>query len=145
MVCMVFLHGYATMLLFLLFVCVHVRTCSKTIPQEEVITLVQSNIKCFSRMFVNRVPHMLDADYTPYSAVNIFVKDLVRKVSLFKFLISLSNELILFHFCSKTNFLQGIVLSQGKSRGVHLHLAATAHQQFLLGHFCDCQPVHCIA
>ncbi|MCO5612204.1 hypothetical protein L7F22_066466 [Adiantum nelumboides] len=55
-----------------------------------------------SWMFVNRVPHMLDADYTPYSAVNIFVKDL------------------------------GIVLSQGKTCGVHLHLAAIAHQQFLL-------------
>lgn len=30
------------------------------------------------RMFGNRVPHMLDEDYTPYSAVDIFVKDLVR-------------------------------------------------------------------
>lgn len=29
------------------------------------------------RMFGNRVPHMLDEDYTPYSAVDIFVKDLV--------------------------------------------------------------------
>jgi 3-hydroxyisobutyrate dehydrogenase-like beta-hydroxyacid dehydrogenase len=28
-------------------------------------------------MFGNRVPHMLDNDYTPYSAVDIFVKDLV--------------------------------------------------------------------
>ncbi|KAH7372825.1 hypothetical protein KP509_17G023200 [Ceratopteris richardii] len=54
-----------------------------------------------SWMFVNRVPHMLDADYTPLSAVNIFVKDL------------------------------GIVLAQGRNCRVHLHLAATAHQQFL--------------
>ena len=27
-------------------------------------------------MFQNRVPHILDGDYTPLSAVNIFVKDL---------------------------------------------------------------------
>ena len=32
-------------------------------------------------MFSNRVPHMLDNDYTPYSAVDIFVKDLVRTIS----------------------------------------------------------------
>lgn len=31
-------------------------------------------------MFVNRVPHMLDADYTPHSALDIFVKDLVSSV-----------------------------------------------------------------
>ena len=31
-----------------------------------------------ARMFVNRVPHMLDNDYTPKSALDIFVKDLVR-------------------------------------------------------------------
>ena len=29
-----------------------------------------------SWMFENRVPHMLDGDYTPRSAVDIFVKDL---------------------------------------------------------------------
>lgn len=29
-------------------------------------------------MFENRVPHMLDNDYTPYSALDIFVKDMVR-------------------------------------------------------------------
>ncbi|KAI5066263.1 hypothetical protein GOP47_0018887 [Adiantum capillus-veneris] len=69
-------------------------------PRDLYQTIAHSNGS--SWMFVNRVPHMLDADYTPYSAVNIFVKDL------------------------------GIVLSQGKSCGVHLHLAATAHQQFLL-------------
>lgn len=28
-------------------------------------------------MFENRVPHMLDNDYTPYSALDIFVKDMV--------------------------------------------------------------------
>lgn len=38
----------------------------------EVITASAGN----SWMFENRVPHILDADYTPRSAVDIFVKDL---------------------------------------------------------------------
>lgn len=38
----------------------------------EVITASAGN----SWMFENRVPHMLDGDYTPRSAVDIFVKDL---------------------------------------------------------------------
>lgn len=63
---------------------------------------VVSHTNGSSWMFVDRVPHMLDADYTPRSAVNIFVKDL------------------------------GIVLSQGKRFNIPLYLAATAHQQFLL-------------
>jgi 3-hydroxyisobutyrate dehydrogenase-like beta-hydroxyacid dehydrogenase len=33
------------------------------------------------RMFVNRVSHMLDNDYTPKSALDIFVKDLVSLFS----------------------------------------------------------------
>jgi 3-hydroxyisobutyrate dehydrogenase-like beta-hydroxyacid dehydrogenase len=37
------------------------------------------------RMFENRVPHMLDGDYTPYSALDIFVKDLVRLKSTYAF------------------------------------------------------------
>lgn len=36
------------------------------------------------RMFENRVPHMLDNDYTPYSALDIFVKDLVRLATVIK-------------------------------------------------------------
>lgn len=35
-----------------------------------------------SWMFENRVPHMLASDWTPLSAVNIFVKDMVRKARL---------------------------------------------------------------
>jgi len=31
------------------------------------------------RMFENRGPHMLENDFTPYSALNIFVKDLVSQ------------------------------------------------------------------
>jgi putative dehydrogenase len=54
-----------------------------------------------SWMFENRVPHMLDDDYTPLSAVEIFVKDL------------------------------GIVLDQGRGYRFPLPLAAAAHQQFL--------------
>ncbi len=54
-----------------------------------------------SWMFVNRVPHMLDDDFTPLSAVDIFVKDL------------------------------GIVLDSGRGLRFPLPLAAAAHQQFL--------------
>ena len=53
-----------------------------------------------SWMFENRVPHILNGDYTPLSAVNIFVKDL------------------------------GIVLDHGQKAVFPLPLAATAHQMF---------------
>lgn len=54
-----------------------------------------------SWMFENRMPHVLAGDYTPFSAVNIFVKDL------------------------------GIVLETGKQLTFPLPIAATAHQQYL--------------
>ena len=54
-----------------------------------------------SWMFQNRVPHILAGDYTPLSAVNIFVKDL------------------------------GIVLDTAKKTAFPLPLTATAHQMFL--------------
>ena len=54
-----------------------------------------------SWMFNNRVPHILAGDYTPLSAVDIFIKDL------------------------------GIVLETGKSLTFPLPLSAAAHQQFL--------------
>ncbi len=54
-----------------------------------------------SWMFQNRVPHILDGDDTPRSAVNIFVKDL------------------------------GIVLDQARGLTFPLPLAAAAHQLFL--------------
>ena len=54
-----------------------------------------------SWMFQNRVPHILEDDYTPLSAVDIFVKDL------------------------------GIVLETGHAMTFPLPLTATAHQQFL--------------
>ena len=54
-----------------------------------------------SWMFENRVPHVLDGDYTPLSAVEIFVKDL------------------------------GLVLDTGKEARFPLPIAAAAHQQFL--------------
>nr|XP_048329007.1 uncharacterized protein LOC107418532 isoform X2 [Ziziphus jujuba var. spinosa] len=56
-----------------------------------------------SWMFENRVPHMLDNDYTPYSALDIFVKDL------------------------------GIVSRECLSRRVPLHISTVAHQLFLAG------------
>lgn len=54
-----------------------------------------------SWMFQNRVPHILDGDYTPLSAVNIFVKDL------------------------------GIVLDAARKLQFPLPLAAAAHQLYL--------------
>lgn len=54
-----------------------------------------------SWMFENRVPHILDGDYTPLSAVNIFVKDL------------------------------GIVLDAAHQLKFPLPLAAAAHQLYL--------------
>jgi 3-hydroxyisobutyrate dehydrogenase-like beta-hydroxyacid dehydrogenase len=54
-----------------------------------------------SWMWENRVPHILDGDDTPLSAVNIFVKDL------------------------------GIVLDQARSLTFPLPMAAAAHQLFL--------------
>jgi putative dehydrogenase len=53
-----------------------------------------------SWMFENRVPHILAGDYTPHSAVDIFVKDL------------------------------GIVLDTGKALDVPLPIAEAAHRQF---------------
>jgi putative dehydrogenase len=54
-----------------------------------------------SWMFQNRVPHILAGDYTPLSAVNIFIKDL------------------------------GIVLDAAKKLQFPLPLAAQAHQLYL--------------
>ena len=54
-----------------------------------------------SWMFENRVPHVLKRDFSPLSAVDIFVKDL------------------------------GIVLEAGYEQRFPLPIAAAAHQQFL--------------
>ena len=54
-----------------------------------------------SWMFQNRVPHILEGDYTPLSTVNIFVKDL------------------------------GLVLDAGRKLSFPLPLAAAAHQLYL--------------
>jgi putative dehydrogenase len=63
---------------------------------------VISNSAGSSWMFANRVPHMLDGDYTPRSAVDIFIKDL------------------------------GLVLDAGRELRFPLPLAAAAHQLFLM-------------
>lgn len=55
-----------------------------------------------SWMFQNRVPHILEGDYTPHSAVNIFIKDL------------------------------GIVLDSARQSHFPLPLSAAAHQMFLM-------------
>jgi putative dehydrogenase len=62
---------------------------------------VISNAAGRSWMFENRVPHMLERDFTPHSAVEIFVKDL------------------------------GLVLDTGRTLRFQLPIAASAHQQFL--------------
>ncbi|MGB7181444.1 MAG: L-threonate dehydrogenase, partial [Burkholderiaceae bacterium] len=62
---------------------------------------VISNSAGSSWMFQNRVPHILDGDYTPLSAVDIFVKDL------------------------------GIVLDSARQMKFPLPLTASAHQMFL--------------
>jgi L-threonate 2-dehydrogenase len=63
----------------------------------EVITHSAGN----SWMFENRMPHVLKADYTPLSAVDIFVKDL------------------------------GLVLDTARATKFPLPLASTAHQMFM--------------
>jgi 3-hydroxyisobutyrate dehydrogenase len=63
---------------------------------------VISNSAGSSWMFQNRVPRILSGDYTPLSAVSIFVKDL------------------------------GIVLDTAKKSAFPLPLTATAHQMFLM-------------
>jgi 3-hydroxyisobutyrate dehydrogenase len=68
----------------------------------NVLYEVISNSAGSSWMFQNRVPHILAGDYTPLSAVNIFVKDL------------------------------GIVLDTGKKLTFPLPLTSTAHQMFLM-------------
>jgi 3-hydroxyisobutyrate dehydrogenase len=68
----------------------------------EKLYQVISNSAGSSWMFQNRVPHMLAGDFTPLSAVEIFVKDL------------------------------GIVLETGKEERFPLPLAAAAHQMFLM-------------
>jgi len=67
----------------------------------RVLFEVISNSAGQSWMFNNRVPHMLDGDYTPKSAVEIFVKDL------------------------------GLVLDTGHELRFPLPLSASAHQLFI--------------
>jgi 3-hydroxyisobutyrate dehydrogenase len=69
----------------------------------QVVFEVISNSAGASWMFTNRVPHMLTGDYTPQSALDIFVKDL------------------------------GIVLDTGNALRFPLPVAAAAHQMFLMG------------
>jgi 3-hydroxyisobutyrate dehydrogenase len=68
----------------------------------NVLYEVISNSAGSSWMFQNRVPHILAGDYTPLSAVNIFVKDL------------------------------GIVLDSARKATFPLPLTATAHQMFIM-------------
>ena len=69
--------------------------------QPEQVYEVITNSAGNSWMFQNRVPHILAGDYTPLSAVNIFIKDL------------------------------SIVLDYAKKSVFPLPLSATAHQMYL--------------
>uniref|UniRef100_A0A3B6SAX4 Ketose-bisphosphate aldolase class-II family protein n=1 Tax=Triticum aestivum TaxID=4565 RepID=A0A3B6SAX4_WHEAT len=77
----------------------------------------------YSWMFGNRVPHMLDNDYTPLSAVDIFVKDLVWITELLTYLFY---ELL-------PLFLNGIVSRESSNLRIPLHVSSVAHQLFVSG------------
>uniref|UniRef100_A0A804PZS0 Ketose-bisphosphate aldolase class-II family protein n=1 Tax=Zea mays TaxID=4577 RepID=A0A804PZS0_MAIZE len=64
---------------------------------------IMQHARGYSWMFGNRVPHMLDNDYTPYSAVDIFVKDL------------------------------GIVSCESSNSRIPVHVSSIAHQLFISG------------
>lgn len=94
-----------------------------------------ANVFC-CRMFENRVPHMLDNDYIPYSALDIFVKDLVWLISTITNVFArfeLCDWVIIRFLCSNYNHLQGIVSRECLSRRVPLHISTVAHQLFLAG------------
>lgn len=73
----------------------------RTGADPKVLYEVISNSAGSSWMFQNRVPHILNGDYTPLSAISIFVKDL------------------------------GIVLDSAKKMAFPLPLTAAAHQLYL--------------
>jgi hypothetical protein len=101
-------------------------------------------MNCYFRMFGNRVPHMLESDYKPYSAIDIFVKDLVCI-----FVISL-NFLCLFELpriCRITSpdlllfGLQGIVCNESSKMKIPVPVSCIAHQLFLSGTVVKLHPL----
>jgi 3-hydroxyisobutyrate dehydrogenase len=76
--------------------------CMKAGADPQVVYDVICNSAGSSWMFQNRVPHILAGDYTPLSAVNIFVKDL------------------------------GIVLDSARAMRTPVPLTAAAHQMYLM-------------
>lgn len=78
-------------------------------------------------MLENRGPHMVENDYTPLSALDIFVKDLVRLTFL------LLGSVLFRKSLRHHNLVQGIVSREGYSRKVPLHVSNAAHQLFLSG------------
>lgn len=77
------------------------------------------------------MPHMLDNDYTPYSAVDIFVKDLVWIADLLFLIDVFSNEqyIIMLVFC----IFQGIVSFESSNLRIPVHVSSIAHQLFISG------------
>lgn len=85
-------------------------------------------------MLENRAPHMVDNDFTPLSALDIFVKDLVRLIPINTDVIF--NRLSQSFLICETEFMyysQGIVSRECSSRRVPLHIATVALQLFLAG------------
>lgn len=84
----------------------------------DIITNAAGN----SWAFTNRVPHMLDDDWTPHSALNIFVKDMVGTFAL---AILISADFI--------DTKQGIVISTARSLEFPLPLSSVVEQLYVLG------------
>ena len=78
------------------------------------------------------MPHMLGNDYTPYSAVDIFVKDLVWiNDLLFADVVSYHQYIIMLASC----LFQGIVSSESSNSRIPVHVSTIAHQLFISGCF----------
>ncbi|KAJ1698839.1 hypothetical protein LUZ63_007351 [Rhynchospora breviuscula] len=72
------------------------------IKTRKLFEIIQHS-RGYSWMFGNRVPHMLESDYKPYSAIDIFVKDL------------------------------GIVCNESSKMKIPVHVSIIAHQLFISG------------
>lgn len=78
------------------------------------------------------MPHMLDNDYTPYSAVDIFVKDLVCMSNLNLYM--LLATIIILQILVPC-LLQGIVSHESSNSRIPVHVSCIAHQLFISGCF----------
>lgn len=95
------------------------------------------------RAFVDRVPLMLDADYTSANSLDLLLNHFVR---FWPHALSQRFHFVFFGFLNSYSFclvsllvdLQGIILEEAKGLRFPLPLGSAAHQQFLFGKF------HCL-